>query len=49
VKLGKGTFYRDSYFSENIVEQKVESVEVDVPIQRWTEHDQYQLYHEAIQ
>ena len=41
MKLGEGIFYRDSYFSKNIVEEKVESVEVDVPIQRWTELDQY--------
>ena len=48
-KLGEGTFYRDSCFSENVVEQKIDSVNVDVLMQKWNDQDQHQLHHEALQ
>ena len=36
-------------FSEEVIEKKIESVEVDVPIQRWNDDDQCQLHHEVKQ
>ena len=47
--LSKGTFYHDSYFSEEIVESQCVEVEVDMPIERRFDRDQHQLHHEALQ
>ena len=47
-KLGLGIYYRDSYFSEDVVDKKVDTVKVDELIEKWDDMDQYQLYIEAL-
>ena len=47
--LSKGTFYQDSYFNEEVVESQCVAVEVDTPIEKWSDRDQHQLHHEALQ
>ena len=48
-KLGSGIFYSNSYFSDEVIVDNVNSDKVDSTIERWDDHDQYQLYHEALQ
>ena len=48
-KFGEGTCYQDSYFEEGMHAKEMESVEVDVPMQGWSDGDQYQLHKEALQ
>ena len=48
-KLGAGIFYSKSYFVDGAEIKELETPEIDVPIERWGEQDQHQLYHEALQ
>ena len=48
-KLGSGIYYSQSYFSEQVTVNSMDSTEIDHPIERWDESNQYQLYHEALQ
>ena len=48
-KLGSGIFCSNSYFSDEVIVDNVNSDKVDSTIERWDDHDQYQLYHEALQ
>ena len=40
-KLSSGMYFRGSYFSKEIVETKLNSVEIDKSIERWSNKDQY--------
>ena len=48
-KLGTGIFYQETCFSSDATVDEVEGLEVDAPIERWSDKDQYQLYHKALQ
>ena len=48
-KLGTGIFYKETYFSDNVSVKNLELSEIDAPIERWSDRDQCQLHHEALQ
>lgn len=47
-KLSTGTFYHDSFFSDNVNKKKIDTVEMDEPMKKWEDLDQCQLYIEAL-
>ena len=48
-KLGTGNFYSKSYFSEDMVEEKLLLLVFNQTVEKWNKADQYQLYIEAIE
>ena len=42
-------FYQESHFAENVTVKELEALDVDVLIDRWSDNDQHQLHHEALQ
>ena len=44
--LGDRIFYKESCFSEDIIEKEMKGADSDSPMKKWNDQDQYQLYHE---
>ena len=47
-KLSNVIFYNESYFSEDVAKIKMKGADACVPIKRWDDQDQFQLYHEGL-
>ena len=37
--ISSGIHYQDSFFSESMLEEKMESVDVDAPMKKWDDTD----------
>ena len=48
-KLSSGTYYSDAYFSTDVQESNIETVQADEPVEGWNDNNQFQLYYEALQ